>query len=64
MSADDEQIFYRPGFPKWFVTNELNFDGMELVETNQASFDHLIRENPIGEARKGALRFNFDRKLT
>ncbi len=45
------------------MTNELNFDGMELMETIRASFDHLIRENPMGEAGKDALRFNFDRKL-
>ena len=36
---------------------------MELMETIQASFDHLTRENPMGEARKDALRLDFDRKL-
>jgi len=33
------------------------------METTQASFNHLLRENPVGEARKDALRLNFDRKL-
>ncbi len=45
------------------MPNELNFDSMELVETIQASFDHLILENPMGEARKDALRLDFDRRL-
>jgi hypothetical protein len=36
---------------------------MELMETIQASFDPLTRENPMGEARKDALRLDFDRKL-
>jgi hypothetical protein len=35
---------------------------MELAETIQASFDHLIREKPMGEARKDALRLDFDRR--
>ncbi len=33
------------------------------METTQASFDHLIRENPMGEARKDALKLDFDRRL-
>ena len=33
------------------------------METIQASFDHLMRENPMGETRKDALRLDFDRKL-
>jgi len=33
------------------------------METTQTSLDHLIWENPMGEARKDALRLNFDRKL-
>ncbi len=33
------------------------------METTQASLDHLTRENPMGEARKDALRLDFDRKL-
>ncbi len=45
------------------MTNELNFDSIELMETNQTSLDYLIWENPMGEARKGALRLNFDSKL-
>jgi len=45
------------------VTNEQDFDSIKLVETIQATFDHLIRKNPMGEARKDALRLDFDRKL-
>jgi hypothetical protein len=33
------------------------------METTQASFSHLLWENPMGEARKDALRLDFDRKL-
>ena len=33
------------------------------METTQASFDHLIQENPMGEARKDALKLDFDRRL-
>ncbi len=36
---------------------------MKLMETIQASFDHLIRENPMGEVRKDALKLDFDRRL-
>ena len=36
---------------------------MELMETIQASFDYIRRENPMGETRKDALRLDFDRKL-
>ena len=36
---------------------------MKLMETTQASFDHLIREYPMGEARKDALKLDFDRRL-
>ena len=32
---------------------------IELIETIQASFDHLIRENLMGETRKDALRLEF-----
>ncbi len=45
------------------MATELNFDSIELMEVAQASFDHLIRENPMGQARKDALRLDFDRKL-
>ena len=45
------------------MTNEQAFDSIEPMETIQASFDHPIRENPIGEARKDALRLDFDRRL-
>jgi hypothetical protein len=43
------------------VTNELNFDSIELMETTQTSFDHLLKENLMGEAHKDALKLNFDR---
>jgi len=33
------------------------------METIQTSFDYQMRENPMGETRKDALRLNFDRKL-
>jgi len=33
------------------------------METTQATFDHSLRENPMGEARKDALRLNFDHTL-
>jgi len=33
------------------------------METIQASFDCQMRENPMGESRKDAVRVNFDRKL-
>jgi len=33
------------------------------METIQASFDPLLRKNPMGEAHKDALRLDFDRKL-
>ena len=46
------------------MTNERDFDSMELMETIQATFDHLIRENPMGEARKDTLMLDFDRKLS
>jgi len=32
---------------------------IELMETIQANFDHLIRENLMGEARKDALKLEF-----
>ena len=32
------------------------------METIQASFNHLLQENPMGEARKDALRLDFDRR--
>ena len=32
---------------------------MKLMETIQTSFDHLIRENPMGEARKDRLLGGF-----
>ena len=33
------------------------------METIQASFDHLIRENAMGEVRKDAPRLDVDRRL-
>ncbi len=33
------------------------------MEATQASLDHLTWEIPMGEARRDALRLNFDRKL-
>jgi len=36
---------------------------MEPMETIQTSFGHLLRENPMGEASKDALKLDFDRRL-
>ena len=47
---------YKPGFTKYFVTNRCYSDSIDLMETIEASFDHLIRENPMGEAHKDALK--------
>jgi len=33
------------------------------MEAIQASLDHLLQENPMGEARKDAVRLDFDRRL-
>jgi hypothetical protein len=33
------------------------------METTQASFSRFLRENPMGEARKDALRLDFARRL-
>jgi len=33
------------------------------METIQANLDFQMRENPMGETRKDALRLNFDHKL-
>ena len=45
------------------MTNGVELDSIELMETAQASLDPLMQENLMGEARKDALRLNFDRKL-
>ncbi len=45
------------------MKHELQFDGIEPTEIGQTSFNHLIGENPMGEARKDALRLNFGHKL-
>ena len=33
------------------------------MENTQATFDHSLPENPMGEAHKDALRLEFDRRL-
>jgi len=33
------------------------------MEAIQASLDHLLQENPMGEARKDAVSLDFDRRL-
>ena len=45
------------------MTNRQDFDSIESMEAIQASLDHLLQEDPIGEARKDTLRLEFDRKL-
>ena len=45
------------------LTKRQDFEGIELIETIQASFDCSDLENPMGERCKDALRVNFDRKL-
>jgi len=45
------------------VTEEQEFDSIELMEATQASFDYPKQENLMGERRKDALRLDFDRKL-
>ena len=45
------------------MTSEQDFDSIEFMETNQATLDHLIWENPMGETRKYALRLDINRKL-
>ncbi len=52
-----------PAFPRYTVTNELNFDSIELMDIVQASFDCSDLENPMGEGRNDPLRLDFDRKL-
>ena len=36
------------------MTGEQEFDSIELMETTQASFDYIKRENRMGEPRKDA----------
>lgn len=38
-----------------------DFDSIVFMETIQASFDYPKWENSMGEARRNALRLNFDR---
>ncbi len=45
------------------MTNELNYDSIELMETTQARFDYSELENLMGERSRDALRLDFDRKL-
>ena len=45
------------------MTNELNYDSIELIETTQASFDYSELENLMGERSRDALRLDFARKL-
>ena len=45
------------------MTEEQEFDRIELMETTQAGFDYSKWENLMGESRKDALRVNFDNKL-
>ena len=33
------------------------------METIQASFNYQMRENPMGESKKDAIRVNFNKKL-
>ena len=45
------------------MTNELNSDSMEPMETIQAGFDCSDLENPMGKSKKDTLRVDFGRKL-
>ena len=45
------------------VTDGLEFNSIEPMETIQTSLDYQMRKNPIGETRKDSLRLNFDHKL-
>ena len=45
------------------MTSWKNLDSIEPMESTQASLYHLRREDPKGEARKDAVRLNFDHKL-
>ena len=40
------------------MTNEPDCYGIEFMEIIQTNFDHLLWENPLGEARKDALRLD------
>jgi hypothetical protein len=45
------------------VTNGVELDSIEPIETIQTSLDYQMREKPMGEARKDVLRLDFDHKL-
>ncbi len=44
------------------MTNELNFDSIEIMDTVQASFDCSDLENLMGVRSKDALMLDFDGK--
>ena len=41
------------------MTNGVELDSIEPMETTQASLDYLTWENPMGETRKDALKLEF-----
>ena len=41
----------------------LKFNSIQPMETTQGTFDPIIRENPMGEARKDGLRLDLDLRL-
>ena len=45
------------------MTNELNFNSIDFMETTQAGFDCSNLENPMGDRKKGVLRVNFDSSM-
>ncbi|MHC4587564.1 MAG: hypothetical protein ACYS3N_23810 [Planctomycetota bacterium] len=45
------------------MTIGLAFYSIEFMETIQDSLDHLLRQNPMGHARRDALRLDFEHKL-
>ena len=45
------------------MTIEPCFDSIEFMDATQPTFDHSLQKNTMGEARKDALRLNFDRRL-
>jgi hypothetical protein len=45
------------------VTNEQDFDSIELMDAIQAGFGCSDLENPMGKRCRDTLRVNFDRKL-
>lgn len=45
------------------MTTGIEFDIIEPMETIPANFSHSLWENPMGEARKDAMRLDFDSRL-